>query len=220
MDDDRTDRPADPPRLRAGHDERSAAMRALDGHLEAGRLDVAEYGTRSDKAAAAIYRDELDTLFTDLPEPHATKQIEDCVAWGLDTTPDVLAAEAQGARPGRQTVEEWCRAVASPVLAMHGDHDLISPPSRGRRLAELTGGEAFDGFSSSAPFDKLAVAVIDCGGTARVGVYPMKKVKTVDIHATSPAGPWQRAATGLPASMAWPTSVASGRLAGRSHIVP
>jgi PTS system glucitol/sorbitol-specific IIB component len=58
-----------------------------------------------------------------------------------------------------------------------------------QRIAELTGGEAFDGFSSSAPFDKIAVAVIDCGGTARVGVYPMKKVKTVDIHATSPAGP-------------------------------
>jgi len=58
-----------------------------------------------------------------------------------------------------------------------------------QKIAELTGGEAFDGFSSCAPFDKLAVAVIDCGGTARVGVYPMKKVKTVDIHAISPAGP-------------------------------
>jgi sorbitol-specific phosphotransferase system component IIBC len=58
-----------------------------------------------------------------------------------------------------------------------------------QRIADLTGGEAFDGFSSSAPFDQLAVAVIDCGGTARVGVYPMKKVLTVDIHATSPAGP-------------------------------
>lgn len=57
------------------------------------------------------------------------------------------------------------------------------------RIAELTGGEAFDGFKSSAPFEKIAVAVIDCGGTARIGVYPMKKVKTVDIHATSPAGP-------------------------------
>ncbi len=45
------------------------------------------------------------------------------------------------------------------------------------------------GSSSSAPFDKIAVAVIDCGGTARVGVYPMKKVLTVDVHATSPSGP-------------------------------
>jgi glucitol/sorbitol PTS system EIIB component len=57
------------------------------------------------------------------------------------------------------------------------------------RIAELTGGEAFDGFRSSAPFDKIACAVIDCGGTARVGVYPMKKVPTVDVHPTSPAGP-------------------------------
>ena len=57
------------------------------------------------------------------------------------------------------------------------------------RIAELTGGEVFDGFKSSAPFEKIAVAVIDCGGTVRIGVYPMKKVKTVDIHATSPAGP-------------------------------
>ena len=56
-------------------------------------------------------------------------------------------------------------------------------------IADMTGGEPFDGFKSSAPFDKIAVAVIDCGGTARVGVYPMKKVPTVDIHATSPAGP-------------------------------
>jgi pimeloyl-ACP methyl ester carboxylesterase len=75
------------------------------------------------------------------PERHSTRQIEDCVAWGLDTTPDVLAAEAGGARPDRETVEEWCRAVACPVLAIHGSHDGISPPSRGERLAELTGGE-------------------------------------------------------------------------------
>jgi sorbitol-specific phosphotransferase system component IIBC len=58
-----------------------------------------------------------------------------------------------------------------------------------QKIADLTGGEAFDGFSSSAPFEKIACAVIDCGGTARVGVYPMKKVPTVDIHGTSPAGP-------------------------------
>jgi PTS system glucitol/sorbitol-specific IIB component/PTS system glucitol/sorbitol-specific IIC component len=60
------------------------------------------------------------------------------------------------------------------------------------RIAELTGGKPFDGFKSKADFSEIAVAVIDCGGTARVGVYPMKKVLTVDIHATSPAGPLMR----------------------------
>lgn len=58
-----------------------------------------------------------------------------------------------------------------------------------QRIAELTGGEAFDGFKSSVKFDQMACAVIDCGGTARVGVYPMKGVPTVDVHPTSPAGP-------------------------------
>lgn len=58
-----------------------------------------------------------------------------------------------------------------------------------QKIADLTGGEPFDGFKSSAPFDKVAVAVIDCGGTARIGVYPMKNVLTVDIHGTSPTGP-------------------------------
>lgn len=74
------------------------------------------------------------------PEPRSTKQIEDCVAWGLDTTPDVLVAEAGAAWPERETVERWCRAVTSPVLTIHGDRDMISPLSRGQRIAELTGG--------------------------------------------------------------------------------
>ena len=60
------------------------------------------------------------------------------------------------------------------------------------RIAELTGGKAVDGFSGAAPFDKIAVAVIDCGGTARIGVYPMKKVLTVDVNAASPSGPLAR----------------------------
>lgn len=58
-----------------------------------------------------------------------------------------------------------------------------------QRIADLTGGRAFDAFKSSVKFDQMACAVIDCGGTARVGVYPMKGVPTIDVHATSPAGP-------------------------------
>lgn len=58
-----------------------------------------------------------------------------------------------------------------------------------QHIADLTGGTPFDGFRSKAKFEEIAVAVIDCGGTARVGVYPMKKVPTVDIYPTSPSGP-------------------------------
>src|SRR5512138_154345 len=61
-----------------------------------------------------------------------------------------------------------------------------------QKIADMTGGRAFDGFRSKAAFEEIAVAVIDCGGTARVGVYPMKKVPTVDIYPTSPSGPLMR----------------------------
>jgi sorbitol-specific phosphotransferase system component IIBC len=57
------------------------------------------------------------------------------------------------------------------------------------KIAELTGGTTFDGFKSRAPFEQIAVCIIDCGGTARIGVYPMKKVPTVDIYPTTPSGP-------------------------------
>ncbi|WP_079474725.1 PTS glucitol/sorbitol transporter subunit IIB [Marinococcus halophilus] len=57
------------------------------------------------------------------------------------------------------------------------------------RLAELTGGEAVDGFKASYDKENIAAAVIDCGGTARCGVYPKMGVLTVNIHGTSPAGP-------------------------------
>ncbi len=58
-----------------------------------------------------------------------------------------------------------------------------------QKIADMTGGTPFDGFKSKADFEKIAVAVIDCGGTARVGVYPMKGILTVDIHNASPSGP-------------------------------
>lgn len=58
-----------------------------------------------------------------------------------------------------------------------------------KRIAELTGAEAFDGFKSSAPEKQIACVVIDCGGTARIGVYPMKKIPTIDVLPSSPSGP-------------------------------
>jgi Domain of unknown function (DUF1707) len=56
--------------LRIGTAERTSAMKALDAHLEAGRLGVEEYGDRSAKAASASTASELTELFTDLPAPH------------------------------------------------------------------------------------------------------------------------------------------------------
>lgn len=58
-----------------------------------------------------------------------------------------------------------------------------------RKIADLLGVEAIDGFNSKVEPHEMICAVIDCGGTARCGVYPKLGVKTVDIHAITPSGP-------------------------------
>jgi pimeloyl-ACP methyl ester carboxylesterase len=105
--------------------------------------DPVEHWAKDDPAYWETHYEDFLWFFFGMcfPEPHSTKQIEDCVGWGLETTPDVLTAEAGGSRPSRDTIEEWCSAVTCPVLAIHGSNDMISPTSRGLRLAELTGGE-------------------------------------------------------------------------------
>lgn len=74
-------------------------------------------------------------------EPHSTKPIEDCVGWGLETTPETLIATALA--PGltdRAEVLELAARVDCPILVVHGDRDAISPHERGAALADATGG--------------------------------------------------------------------------------
>lgn len=54
---------------RIGTAERNAAERALQEHLNAGRLQMNEYTDRSAKAADATTASEIAVLFTDLPAP-------------------------------------------------------------------------------------------------------------------------------------------------------
>jgi pimeloyl-ACP methyl ester carboxylesterase len=73
-------------------------------------------------------------------EPHSTKQIEDCVGWGLETTPDTLADTVRGLGLGpADAVRELATRVRCPVLVVHGDEDAIRPHAQGAALAELTG---------------------------------------------------------------------------------
>lgn len=58
-----------------------------------------------------------------------------------------------------------------------------------QHIAALTGGEPIDGFKGSVDNDKIAVVIIDCGGTARCGVYPKLGILTININPTSPSGP-------------------------------
>lgn len=57
------------------------------------------------------------------------------------------------------------------------------------KIAEMTGCTAVDGFKGSPPDHEILVAVVDCGGTARCGVYPKKNVFTINLTAVGKAGP-------------------------------
>lgn len=56
-------------------------------------------------------------------------------------------------------------------------------------IAELTGAIAVDGFKSSVNKNEMACVIIDCGGTARCGIYPKMGIPTINLTPTSPSGP-------------------------------
>jgi pimeloyl-ACP methyl ester carboxylesterase len=75
-------------------------------------------------------------------EPHSTKQIEDCVGWGLEIDPETLiATQSALALCGLASFRDACARVRCPVLVLHGDEDAIRPHAQGAVLADVTGGK-------------------------------------------------------------------------------
>jgi pimeloyl-ACP methyl ester carboxylesterase len=87
------------------------------------------------------YRDFLEFFFSQMfTEPHSTKQIEDCVGWGLETAPETLVATRLAINMGEEETRALCARVRCPVLVVQGTEDAITGSSRGIALAEETGG--------------------------------------------------------------------------------
>ena len=89
------------------------------------------------------YLDFLEFFFAQcFNEPHSTKQIEDCIGWGLaDRRPRRWPTPRAGSASGAaRRSPPRCARVRCPTLVIHGDRDLIRPHAQGEALARATGG--------------------------------------------------------------------------------
>ena len=90
------------------------------------------------------YEGFLEFFFAQqIPEPHSTKQIEDCVRWGLEGGAESLILADEEAPPpwgSEAEARAICERVRSPVLVIHGDLDNCQTRERAAAVAELTRG--------------------------------------------------------------------------------
>jgi pimeloyl-ACP methyl ester carboxylesterase/predicted glycosyltransferase len=86
------------------------------------------------------WRGYLEWFFSQcFTEPHSTKQIEDCVGWGLDTDAETILAGFRGWATKEldpETVVGLCARVRCPTLVFHGTEDELVDPEWGVALAE------------------------------------------------------------------------------------
>jgi pimeloyl-ACP methyl ester carboxylesterase/predicted glycosyltransferase len=113
------------------------------GHSFEAELDEYEGWAKANRHYwARDFRGFLEFFFDRCyPEPHSTKQLEDSIAWGLETTPETLALTMAGAGPGEAEVRDLMARLACPVLVMQGSEDRLIPPDRARAFADATGAE-------------------------------------------------------------------------------
>ena len=79
----------------------------------------------------------LDYFFAEMfTEPHSTKQIEDAMGWGLETTPEVILRGMDAAwLNDPETALRLCAQVRCPALVLQGSADAIVGPARGAAVA-------------------------------------------------------------------------------------
>jgi pimeloyl-ACP methyl ester carboxylesterase/predicted glycosyltransferase len=76
-----------------------------------------------------------------LVEPHSLKGIEDGIAWGKETTPEVCVEAMREIR--KDDVRNLLANIAVPTLVLHGTRDRIVPYKIGKEIAETIPGARF-----------------------------------------------------------------------------
>ena len=64
---------------------------------------------------------------------------------------------------------------------------VVSPVAT--KIGELLGCDVIDGFKTRIPDDEIVCVIIDCGGTLRCGIYPQKRIPTINLMPSGPSGP-------------------------------
>jgi pimeloyl-ACP methyl ester carboxylesterase/predicted glycosyltransferase len=129
----------------------------------------------------AHYREFLEFFFAEASmEPHSTKQREDAVAWGLETTPEILIATIDEGRC-RTPLADLLARVRCPTLLVHGTEDRVRPIALSERAHAAIAGS-------------VLVPMEGCGHTPNTRDPVRYNLLLRDFLAPAPAPrPWRRA---------------------------
>lgn len=141
----------------ARHPERVASLVLIGGKVSAGweqdaphgawDLTRPEFHTRREtyhgwqKYNAHFWREHyaewMEFFFNEIfPEPHSTKAVDDCTAWGWQTDPEILIATVpNGDLLPRISASDAVERIECPVMMIHGQEDRCSPIEKTHDLA-------------------------------------------------------------------------------------
>ena len=159
---------------------------------------VAEAGVFSDAEEASVAVAEVGEL-SDAEEASVavadTGGLSDVAAAGNATGGNVASGAVAGYRT--ITITRGDGGYGGPLTIMPTEerHKVIymtggsNPPEPLAKIIALSGMESVNGNKETCPDEEVALAIIDCGGTLRCGIYPGKGIPTVNILATGKSGP-------------------------------
>ncbi len=77
-------------------------------------------------------------------------------------------------------------AKRNKVMYILGEVEVPEPLDK---IVRLSGMEAVDGYKETVPEEELGLVIVDCGGTLRCGIYPKKRIPTINVMPVGAAGP-------------------------------